>query len=503
MDSSSRSLFSFPFSNISNHVSVKLDSENYLLWRDQFMPLLECNDLFGYVDGSIRPPGQTILDKDAQKKIENSEYKVWQRTDKFVLSCIKATLSPSTSAHVLGLQTSKQVWGALETLFQQQSQAHLDHLRDRLQNIKKGTYSAEECVAEIKIIADKLAAINHPVFDSELVTRALNGLQHEQNYIPFVYAIENRERPPSFDDLRARLLVHEQRVNGLPLNQSSAVAPIGSQTAEIALVSPTNPQRFDFQCDNGVGGQYNRGGYGHREGRFHGGRGNCGGGQNVGRWNGHGGHGNGRNYSRDARGFDRGYRHHKVACQICHNEGHFADRCNFRYSRNPWHDNRNNFDDRSSVSISGSSSASGLPHDPFPNNHTSVDTQHGSEAAHTDISEENLTISDQPPVLPLTPPAPSHSMVTRSKDGTRRPSTKYAIDYGLMAQLRSSLRYSCMVKMDKKSKEVLLRAAIDEIKTNTHKLVLSQSAKIQRLRKELGWLMHRLDVTHSVREERG
>lgn len=203
MDSSSRSHLSFPFSNISNHVSVKLDSENYLLWQDQFMPLLECNDLFGYVDGSIRPPAQTILDKDAQKKIDNPEYKVWQRTDKFVLSCIKATLSPSTSAHVLGLQTSKQVWGALETLFQQQSQARLDHLRDRLQNIKKGTYSAEEYVAEIKSIADKLAAINHPVSDSELVTRTLNGLQHEQNYLPFVYAIENRERPPSFDDLRA------------------------------------------------------------------------------------------------------------------------------------------------------------------------------------------------------------------------------------------------------------------------------------------------------------
>lgn len=69
-------------------------------------------------------------------------------------------------------------------------------------------------------------------------------------------------------------------------------------------------------------------------------------------------------------------------------------------------------------------------------------------------------------------------------------------------ELDSYFRAEMMVKMDKKSKEVLLRAAIDEIKTNTHKLVLSQSAKIQRLRKELGWLMHRLDVT-PVLEKRG
>ncbi|XP_058214067.1 adenylate isopentenyltransferase 5, chloroplastic-like [Rhododendron vialii] len=62
-------------------------------------------------------------------------------------------------------------------------------------------------------------------------------------------------------------------------------------------------------------------------------------------------------------------------------------------------------------------------------------------------------------------------------------------------ELDSYFRAEMMVKMDEKSKEVLLRAAIDEIKTNTHKLVLSQSAKIQRLKIELGWLMHRLDVT--------
>lgn len=182
------------------------------------------------------------------------------KTDQFLVSCIKASLSPSTNAHVLGLQTSNQVWDALETLFQLQSQARLD----RLQNIKKGTYSADEYIAEIKGIDDKLAAINHSVFDSELVTRTLNGLQQEPNCLPFVYAIENKERPPSFDDLRARLLVHEQKVNGVLLNQSSMVAPAGSQTVEIALVSRTtkSPQQCDLQRDNGGGGQHNRCGYG-------------------------------------------------------------------------------------------------------------------------------------------------------------------------------------------------------------------------------------------------
>ena len=44
-------------------------------------------------------------------------------------------------------------------------------------------------------------------------------------------------------------------------------------------------------------------------------------------------------------------------------------------------------------------------------------------------------------------------------------------------------------------KEVLLREAIEETKCNTQILVCRQLEKIQRLRNELGWNMHRIDVT--------
>lgn len=71
--SSSSPLFAFPIGNITNHISIKLDSENYLIWRDQFMPLLICNDLLGYVDGSVLPPPRTILDSESQKfSIQNT-----------------------------------------------------------------------------------------------------------------------------------------------------------------------------------------------------------------------------------------------------------------------------------------------------------------------------------------------------------------------------------------------------------------------------------------------
>ncbi|KAL5731060.1 hypothetical protein ACHQM5_003821 [Ranunculus cassubicifolius] len=108
--SSSSSFLNFPITNISNHVKVECDSETYLLWRDQFNPVLICNDLLGYVDGSIPQPAKTIVDQTTQKETANPAYKTWLIIDQFLLSCIKATLTRGTRAHVLGLQTSKAVF---------------------------------------------------------------------------------------------------------------------------------------------------------------------------------------------------------------------------------------------------------------------------------------------------------------------------------------------------------------------------------------------------------
>ncbi|XP_057964211.1 adenylate isopentenyltransferase 5, chloroplastic-like [Malania oleifera] len=55
---------------------------------------------------------------------------------------------------------------------------------------------------------------------------------------------------------------------------------------------------------------------------------------------------------------------------------------------------------------------------------------------------------------------------------------------------------------DKKRKEALLRSGIEAIKANTCELTCCQIGKIQRLRNEVGWAMHRIDATR-VFEESG
>ncbi|EOY01252.1 TRNA delta(2)-isopentenylpyrophosphate transferase, putative [Theobroma cacao] len=58
------------------------------------------------------------------------------------------------------------------------------------------------------------------------------------------------------------------------------------------------------------------------------------------------------------------------------------------------------------------------------------------------------------------------------------------------------------IKVDEAIKTKILANAFEEIKINTRKLVDSQLRKIQRLRDELGWKMHRIDAT-SVHEKHG
>lgn len=54
--------------------------------------------------------------------------------------------------------------------------------------------------------------------------------------------------------------------------------------------------------------------------------------------------------------------------------------------------------------------------------------------------------------------------------------------------------------IDEAAKKMLLDAAIKEIKENTCKLVNNQLEKIQRLRDELGWEIHRIDATNVLKQ---
>ncbi|OVA07649.1 hypothetical protein BVC80_6731g1 [Macleaya cordata] len=90
------SLPSLPITNITNFISIKLDGSNYLLWKDQFEDILITTDLIGYVEGKIKEPAKFVT-IDGVESI-NPEYVSWRKFDRFVKSCLKATLTESVAA---------------------------------------------------------------------------------------------------------------------------------------------------------------------------------------------------------------------------------------------------------------------------------------------------------------------------------------------------------------------------------------------------------------------
>ena len=70
-------------SSSSTHTfSIKLTNKNYLAWKAQFIPLLNYQNLHGFIDGtSIAAPKTIPSDSNSLAQIPNPEYDIWFKKD--------------------------------------------------------------------------------------------------------------------------------------------------------------------------------------------------------------------------------------------------------------------------------------------------------------------------------------------------------------------------------------------------------------------------------------
>ena len=90
---------------------VKLTSRNYLAWKTQFNPLLNYQNLTGFVDGSTVAPSKTIKDSSTlPAEIPNPKYETWYKKDQMLHSWILSSISEERFPYVIGLSSSYEVW---------------------------------------------------------------------------------------------------------------------------------------------------------------------------------------------------------------------------------------------------------------------------------------------------------------------------------------------------------------------------------------------------------
>ncbi|KAI3719151.1 hypothetical protein L6452_20045 [Arctium lappa] len=209
-----------PLNTLLHMLTIKLSSSNYLLWRNQIIPILSYQNLLRHVDGSATAPSPTIVQDD--KEVANPDIPLWLAADQRTIIVLHASLTEEAVSVIVGLSTARQIWVALETAYNNSSIERVQNLHDQLRQTLKGDKSVAEYGRNFKLLCDQLSAIGHPVDETDQMHWFLCGLGPP--FETFSTAIRSSRPHPSFSDLLTRAESHELFVRAIHGSSSPAVA---------------------------------------------------------------------------------------------------------------------------------------------------------------------------------------------------------------------------------------------------------------------------------------
>ena len=207
MGASSSTAAAGPF-HFGNLLTVKLSSDNYLLWRSAILPLMRSHFLMGYIDGSYPCPPERILVQFEGRPaaIPNPEYRAWVMQDQALLSGINSSLTPAVGGLVMFAATAEEAWCTLRDSFDTHSSAQSVHIRGQLQKMEKLNSSVTTYFNKIRALSDSLTAMGQPLRQEDFIAYVLNGL--DEDYDNLAENINGRETPISMRRSSCASAVH-------------------------------------------------------------------------------------------------------------------------------------------------------------------------------------------------------------------------------------------------------------------------------------------------------
>uniref|UniRef100_A0A803PPY9 GAG-pre-integrase domain-containing protein n=1 Tax=Cannabis sativa TaxID=3483 RepID=A0A803PPY9_CANSA len=223
------------FSTLNQPFSLKLDRNNYTLWKTMVSTIVRGHRLEGYLTEAI-------------------------------------------ATEFMGSATAVGLWQALENLYGAYSRARMDDMRTYIQTTRKGSLSMTAYLKQKKNWADTLALAGDSYPEAHLVANVLSGLDAE--YISIVVQIEARSKT-TWQELQDILLSFDSKIERLQTltstNKMLNTPPASNPQANM-VAKNTNPGRGR--------GSYANSGSGNR---FAGSRGGTNGGRSRGRGRSNGG----------------------------------------------------------------------------------------------------------------------------------------------------------------------------------------------------------------------
>ncbi|XP_062118303.1 uncharacterized protein LOC133831917 [Humulus lupulus] len=174
----------------SHTFSLKLDDGNYLLWRQHVLFAVRGHSLEHFLFDKDSCPEKFLSDEDKAANKIYSEYTTCMQQDQLLCSWLCSSMFESILTHMVGCNTSKQVWTSLQIYFQAQTAAKIDKLTTQLQTIKKNGLTLNAYLLKIKSLTDKLASTGHPLTAKEHVQAIFRALP--TSYDPFIISTNSR-----------------------------------------------------------------------------------------------------------------------------------------------------------------------------------------------------------------------------------------------------------------------------------------------------------------------
>ena len=213
LSTSSQNTTTHSLTPIQHLITIKLNQDNYLLWKAQIVPYLKGQNLFGFIDGSLPSPTSILspTSTDITQPPLNPAFLTWQTQDQMILSALISSLSKTVLAYVVKCTTSREVWTTVERMFTAQSRARSMSIHYQLATLRKGDSCITDYYHRFTKLTYTLAAIDQPLPHHESLSFLLAGLGSD--YDSLVTSVQTQLTPIALEDLYGHLLSHELRLS--------------------------------------------------------------------------------------------------------------------------------------------------------------------------------------------------------------------------------------------------------------------------------------------------
>ncbi|XP_020676103.1 uncharacterized protein LOC110095070 [Dendrobium catenatum] len=194
----------FVVSNLKTLVLHQLSPDNYPIWRHQVLKLLRANDFEQF----LAPPTHSgnASDSDIDPVIKN-----WKITDQNLQAAVCSTISSAVLPYIIHLDTTHEIWQALESQFQATSRSKVIQLCNEFHHVSMKNLSMTQYLTEIKKLVDQIASAGSSIDSEDIILHILNGLTPA--YQLFKTYVRNYPLPLRLENLYAMLISEEIHVN--------------------------------------------------------------------------------------------------------------------------------------------------------------------------------------------------------------------------------------------------------------------------------------------------